>query len=82
MILLNKFQVIEKTGMSESTLRRRIADGGFPPPRQISRRKIGWLDNETDEWLINLPVVTGEQPEELKAELPANLRGRGGIGYD
>jgi len=72
-MLLNKFQVILMTGLSESSIRRGVKRGTFPAPRQISRRKIAWIASEIQTWIDSLPVVTAEQPDELKFENKAPL---------
>jgi len=72
-MFLNKFQVVKITGQSLSTIRRNVKRGTFPPPRQISRRKIAWIASEIKTWIDSLPVVTAEQPDELKYENKAPL---------
>ena len=67
-MLLNKFEVVKITGQSLSTIRRNVKRGTFPPPRQISKRKIAWIASEIKNWIESLPVVTTEQPDELKFE--------------
>lgn len=39
------------TGNSISTIKRRIADGTFPKPIQLSVRRKAFLRREVDEWL-------------------------------
>lgn len=67
-MFLNKFEVVKFTGQSLSTIRRNIKRGTFPPPRQISKRRIAWITSELESWIDSLPVVTAEQPDELKFE--------------
>ena len=43
-------QVAAITGMSESTIRRRIKDGLFPPGSLISRRRRAWLQSVVEAW--------------------------------
>jgi len=64
-MLLDKFEVVKKTGMSLSSIRRNVKRGTFPAPRQISERKIAWVTTEIQNWIDSLPVVTTEQPDEL-----------------
>lgn len=51
-------EVIEATGLSESTLRRLMREGQFPLPLRLSSRRVYWLDTEVTEWLGNRPRRT------------------------
>lgn len=48
-------EVIETTTISRSTLFRMVEKGTFPAPRQIGKRRVGWLSNEVQAWLSNRP---------------------------
>jgi len=43
--------VIRHTGMSRSTIYRRISDGAFPAPYSLGPRASGWRWGELVEWL-------------------------------
>ncbi len=43
--------VIEKTGLSRSTIYRYLGDGNFPSPIKIGYRAVGWRANDIDLWL-------------------------------
>ncbi len=45
--------VLERTGLSRSTLYRRIRDGRFPHQVSISTRCAGWRESAVNEWLQN-----------------------------
>ncbi|WP_066794501.1 helix-turn-helix transcriptional regulator [Sphingomonas soli] len=45
--------VLERTGLSRSTLYRRIADGRFPKQIAISTRCAGWRESAIAAWLRN-----------------------------
>ena len=53
--------VIERTGLSRSTLYRKVADGTFPRPIQLSARCIGWRETAVNAWMDN-PMVYGISP--------------------
>jgi prophage regulatory protein len=56
--IIRKREVIEKTGLSESTLRRRTQDAGFPAPVSLGDgAAIGWYLDEIDAWLESRPRV-------------------------
>ena len=50
-------EVIYKTGLSRTTLWRRITAGDFPKPRSLGGKSIGFLKSEVDDWLNSLPKV-------------------------
>ena len=43
--------VLERTGLSRSTLYRKIERGTFPKQVRISERCIGWRESEVERWL-------------------------------
>lgn len=45
--------VLERAGLSRSTLYRKIARGTFPLQVRISERCIGWRENDIQRWLSN-----------------------------
>jgi prophage regulatory protein len=45
--------VLERTGLSRSTLYRRIENGTFPRQIKIAERCTGWRESAVDEWLNN-----------------------------
>ena len=48
-------EVAEITGLSNSTIRRRIKDGSFPAGFKLGPRARGWRLSEIEEWMRNLP---------------------------
>ena len=40
-----------RTGLSRSTVYRRVKDGHFPAPIPLGGRSIGWLDSDIDNWI-------------------------------
>jgi prophage regulatory protein len=44
-------EVIEKTGLSRSTIYNWISQGKFPKQIDLGARSVGWVDTEVDEWL-------------------------------
>lgn len=43
--------VLERTGLSRSTLYRRIQAGAFPKNVHISERCVGWRESAINAWL-------------------------------
>ncbi len=45
--------VLNRTGLSRSTLYRKIADGTFPAQIKISTNCTGWRESEINTWMSN-----------------------------
>jgi prophage regulatory protein len=45
--------VLDRTGLTRSTLYRKVAEGSFPRQVAISRRCVGWRASDLDAWLRN-----------------------------
>lgn len=58
--MLTEDEVIEMTGLSASTIRRREREGSFPLRRKLSARRRGWLFSEVESWLRSLPPAEVE----------------------
>jgi prophage regulatory protein len=51
--ILRLRSVLERTGLSRSTLYRKIDQGTFPRQIQISTRCTGWRESAVEAWLRN-----------------------------
>lgn len=40
-----------RTGLSRSTLYRRVSEGLFPAPVSLGGRSVGWLGSDIDDWI-------------------------------
>jgi prophage regulatory protein len=49
--MLSIKDVVRMTGLSESTIERRIADGKFPKATKLSARRIGWPAGKVKAWI-------------------------------
>ena len=43
--------VLARTGLSRSTIYRKIAEGTFPPQLKISANGTGWHESEINRWI-------------------------------
>ena len=50
--------VIKRTGLSRSTICRRVRCGKFPQPVDLGGGLLGFYDDEIDDVVDNLPRVT------------------------
>ncbi|AZM96584.1 AlpA family transcriptional regulator [Halomonas sp. QX-2] len=49
--LLRRNIVLERCGMSTSTLYRLMDQQRFPPPVRIGGRAVAWVESEINEWI-------------------------------
>jgi Rha family phage regulatory protein len=54
-LIYRKKAVLEKFGISETTLRRWMKEEEFPRPRQLGPRAVGWLSGQVTAWLDARP---------------------------
>jgi prophage regulatory protein len=56
--ILRESQVVTLTGLSRSTIRRRVQAGTFPKPRKLGddskQAASGWLASEVTRWMRSL----------------------------
>jgi prophage regulatory protein len=45
--------VLARTGLSRSTIYRKIAEGTFPAQLQISANGTGWHESDTNRWIAD-----------------------------
>jgi prophage regulatory protein len=53
-------EIQRRTGLSRSTIWRRIQQKTFPAPVALGGRAVGWRAAEVDAWIESLPAVTRE----------------------
>lgn len=54
LVILRRGQVEARTGLSVSTIYRRIADGSFPAPIDLGGgRSVGWLEHEIEAFIAS-----------------------------
>jgi prophage regulatory protein len=57
--------VLARTGLSRSTMYRKMENGTFPRNVQISTRCVGWRDSAVAEWLKNPMFYCAEDHSQL-----------------
>ena len=58
--MLRTPEVVRLTGLSKTTIWRRVRSGDFPVPVKLGSlgtRSIGWREAELEEWLENRPEI-------------------------
>ena len=65
-----KEELPDVVGLGGSTIERGVAEGWFPPPRQLSPGRVGWLAWEIFDWLDSRPISTIAPPANTGARKP------------
>lgn len=67
-VMLRFSDVIERTGLSRTTIWRKVRAGTFPAPVQLGLNSVGWPESEVDTWVSERPRVTyAPDPEAVTA---------------
>jgi len=59
--IYRKKELCELFGISSTTLYRRVREGVFPRPIQVSENVVGWLSADVEKWFNDL--VKNQRPE-------------------
>lgn len=59
--------VLNRTGLSRSTLYRKVQDGTFPKQIPISTRCAGWRESAINEWMKNPIFYRVEDTQKQRA---------------
>ena len=43
--------VLDRTGLSRSTVYQRVSEGKFSRPVSLGARAVGWIETEVEEWI-------------------------------
>ena len=52
--------VLDRTGLSRSTVYLRVNEGRFPRPVSLGARAVGWIETEVEEWIARQIEVSRE----------------------
>lgn len=74
-IFLDLPAVVQAVALSESTVQELVRQGQFPPPRQLSGRRVGWLVRELEAWAESRPVSNLPPPHNTAAPKPRPRKG-------
>ena len=53
-------EVVRATGLSKTTIWRRVRGGDFPAPVKLgslATRSIGWREDDAESWIESRPVI-------------------------
>jgi len=68
--LLRGGDVIERLGISKSTLYAMVADGRFPGPIRVGTRAVRWRESDIDAWLAERAAERTAEIERRYGPLP------------
>ncbi|MEC7369603.1 MAG: AlpA family transcriptional regulator [Pseudomonadota bacterium] len=55
-VILRLPQVIAATGLSRSTIYKKVSESSFPRPFKLGERAIGWRQSDVEDWLASRPL--------------------------
>ena len=61
--------ILARTGLSRSTIYRKIADGTFPAQIKISVNGTGWHESDINRWIAD-PVSWRPKASSMKSDEP------------
>ena len=59
-VLLTRPEVERRTGLSRSTLYRKMREGTFPVPLKVSERVVRWRDSDIRAYVDSRPRSYGQ----------------------
>ncbi|MGK3272490.1 helix-turn-helix transcriptional regulator [Comamonas kerstersii] len=58
LLIYRREALLQKLGVSKSTLRNWMLTQGFPCPIQLGPRAVGWVASQVHAWLEQRPTIT------------------------
>jgi prophage regulatory protein len=71
--LQRRTEVLERTGLSNSTMYYFINEGTFPKPVKLGKRTVAWKKSEIDEW-----IESRQYSVTISEELDQDMNEKGG----
>ena len=61
--------VLQRCGLSRSSLYALMAENQFPKSVKISMRSVGWVESDLDDWVQNrIDIARASNPAESKSK--------------
>ena len=57
-------QVLDRTGLSRSSIYAKVSAGDFPEPISLGARAVGWIEDEVLTWLTERVEVSRRSDSE------------------
>jgi predicted DNA-binding transcriptional regulator AlpA len=71
-------EVMDRTGLSRTTLWRLERARAFPSRRRLTSNRVGWIETEIEEWLRSRPLGLIQNAEIRGLSSPAHGFAPGG----
>ena len=68
-VLLTRREVERRTGLSRSTIYKKMREGTFPRPVKVGSRGVRWLERDITAWIqscLDASDVTATKPKRRK----------------
>ena len=72
--ILRLREVMERVGLSRSTIYHQMADGIFPRSVSLGKRVMGWGESSIDDWIAERLAANGD--DEFDESSSGACRGR------
>lgn len=66
--LIRKKELLEMTGLSQTTLWRWEKSGKFPARIRLSGKRVAWREDEIMDWIENRPRGNAERPVNFQGQ--------------
>ena len=73
--------VLDRTGLSRSTVYLRVTEGRFPRPVSLGARAVGWIETEVEEWIARQIEVSREIRGQRHWRESVVVKMRPGVGF-
>lgn len=60
--ILRVRDVLDRTGLSRSTLYRGMKAGRFPPSVRLGPHNVGWREADIEGWIVSRPSTRPDDP--------------------
>jgi len=67
--LLRLSSVIDRTGLSKSTIYKQIQERTFPSQARIGDRAVAWLESDIDRWIGSCTSSAKDRDADKQTEL-------------
>ncbi|MCC5993756.1 MAG: AlpA family transcriptional regulator [Rhodobacteraceae bacterium] len=71
--ILRMREVIQRIGLSRSTIYKLMENNDFPKPMKLGSQAIGWRDTDIETWISNRPISPIGNPGSKGRELSRDL---------
>jgi predicted DNA-binding transcriptional regulator AlpA len=65
--------IVNETGLSESSIRRKLKDGAFPEPRQLIGRRRVWKPSDIEDWADGIFEEKAEKKQKQSSGFFSNF---------